>query len=167
MVAVATQRLLRHAGLEVTHSSNVEDAIVSLQAGGNEGIPGPHVVLSDVTLRGELSGEDLLRVIREDLDWDRATLPVVIMTGDDDRDNQARLLRAGANDLVVKPVDGGLLIKKLRFQLHLAEKFRRRLGGKTKLIQNVSDFRRIFPRECPPDRPREPLAHLALKANEC
>ena len=50
------------------------------------------------------------------------------MTGDDNPQNQAALLRAGANDLVQKPIEERLLITKLLFQMrvsrHLREKLR-------------------------------------------
>ena len=42
------------------------------------------------------------------------------MTGDDNRDNQAALLREGANDLVLKPIEERLLVTKLLFQLRVA-----------------------------------------------
>jgi DNA-binding response OmpR family regulator len=42
------------------------------------------------------------------------------MTGDDNSANQARLLRAGANDLVQKPIEERLLVTKLMFQMNVA-----------------------------------------------
>jgi PleD family two-component response regulator len=42
------------------------------------------------------------------------------MTGDDNRDNQAALLRQGANDLVLKPIEERLLATKALFQLRLS-----------------------------------------------
>jgi len=46
------------------------------------------------------------------------------MTGDDNPRNQAALLRAGANDLVHKPIEERLLITKLQFQLRVARHLR-------------------------------------------
>jgi DNA-binding response OmpR family regulator len=43
-----------------------------------------------------------------------------VMTGDDNRDNQSALLQAGANDLVLKPIEERLLVTKVLFQLRLA-----------------------------------------------
>jgi DNA-binding response OmpR family regulator len=48
------------------------------------------------------------------------------MTGDDNPHNQAALLRAGANDLVSKPVEERLLATKLGFQLRVARHLRER-----------------------------------------
>jgi CheY-like chemotaxis protein len=53
-------------------------------------------------------------------------LPVLVMTGDENPANQAALIRAGANDLVEKPVEEALLITKLLFQLRVARHLRTR-----------------------------------------
>ena len=42
---------------------------------------------------------------------------MLVATGDDNPKNQAALIRAGANDLVEKPIEERLLITKLLFQL--------------------------------------------------
>ena len=46
------------------------------------------------------------------------------MTGDDNPKNQTALLRAGANDLVQKPIEERLLITKLLFQMRVAKHVR-------------------------------------------
>ena len=48
-------------------------------------------------------------------------LPILVMTGDSNRDNQAELLQAGANDLVLKPIAERLLVTKVLFQLRLSK----------------------------------------------
>jgi FixJ family two-component response regulator len=48
------------------------------------------------------------------------------MTGDENPANQTALIRAGANDLVEKPVEEKLLITKLLFQLRVARHLRER-----------------------------------------
>ena len=42
------------------------------------------------------------------------------MTGDANRDNQSQLLREGANDLVLKPIEERLLVTKTLFQLRVS-----------------------------------------------
>ena len=89
-----------------------------LEAAKNEGrAPGADLVLTDVNLKGELSGGDLLELIRGGFGYRKGELPVLVMTGDDNPKNQTALLRAGANDLVHKPIEERLLITKLVFQL--------------------------------------------------
>jgi len=54
-----------------------------------------------------------------------------VMTGDDNPENQAALLRAGANDLVEKPIEERLLVTKLLFQLRVARNLRARADRET------------------------------------
>src|SRR3546814_8775254 len=68
----------------------------------------------------DLSGHDLLAAIRRQFGYGKRRLPVLVMTGDANRDNQANLLREGANDLVLKPIEERLLVTKALFQLRLA-----------------------------------------------
>jgi CheY-like chemotaxis protein len=127
VVAVATTRMMEKFGLAVTHVTSVETAIELLETAKNEGrAPGPDLVLTDVNLKGELSGGDLLELIRGGFGYSKGELPVLVMTGDDNPKNQAALLRAGANDLVHKPIEERLLITKLVFQLRVARKVRER-----------------------------------------
>ncbi len=77
-------------------------------------------MLTDVTLKGELDGGDVVERIRVDFDYGKRRLPVLVMTGDSNPYNQSELLRAGANDLVQKPIEERLLVTKVLFQLRLA-----------------------------------------------
>ena len=125
VVAHATTRMLEKFGLTITLVTNVEAAIEILETARNEGrAPGPDLVLTDVNLKGELSGGDLLELIRGGFGYSKGELPVLVMTGDDNPKNQTALLRAGANDLVHKPIEEHLLITKLMFQLRVARKVR-------------------------------------------
>lgn len=123
VVALATRRMLERHGFEVVRVASVEEAleIVENAANGNEQIDG---VLTDLTLRGELSGADLLDRIRGQFGFGKGELPVLVMTGDENPRNQAALLRAGANDLVGKPVEERLLATKLGFQMRVARHVR-------------------------------------------
>jgi CheY-like chemotaxis protein len=127
VVALATTRMMEKFGLAVTHVASVEAAIELLEAAKSEDrAPGPDLVLTDVNLKGELSGGDLLELIRGGFGYSKGELPVLVMTGDDNPKNQTALLRAGANDLVHKPIEERLLITKLVFQLRVARKVRER-----------------------------------------
>ena len=124
VVALATRRMLEKYGLTVLHVTSVEDAVAHLETGMVQGRIGCDVVLSDVNLKGELTGGDLLERIRTEFGYAKGQLPVLIMTGDDNPQNQAKLLRAGANDLVQKPIEERLLITKLLFQMRVARHLR-------------------------------------------
>jgi CheY-like chemotaxis protein len=127
VVALATRRMLEKYGLTVHHVTSVEDAVALLETAMAQGrVPGADVVLSDVNLKGELTGADLLHRLRHDFGYSKGQLPVLIMTGDDNPRNQAELLRAGANDLVQKPIEERLLVTKLLFQMRVAQHLRQR-----------------------------------------
>src|SRR3546814_3389391 len=102
--------MLEKHGLLVTHAPSVEDALALLDQAVHEGrAPGWDVVLTDVYLKGELSGKDLLLKLRRDYHYAKGQLPVLVMTGDANPANKSDLLRAGANDLVQKPIEERLL----------------------------------------------------------
>ncbi len=121
VVAETTRRMLERHGLKVVHVLRAEDAFGLLTA-ESLGMSTHHfdLVLTDVTLKGELSGVDIVQRVRIDFDYGKRRLPILVMTGDSNRDNQAELLRSGANDLVLKPIEERLLVTKVLFQLRLA-----------------------------------------------
>ena len=120
-VALATRRMLEAQQMRVTHVVSAEDALAYLDAyRDTPGAPGADLLLTDVYLKGDLSGHDLLRAVRRDFGYGKRRLPVLVMTGDGNRENQIDLLHAGANDLVVKPADERVLASKALFQLRLS-----------------------------------------------
>ncbi|HAI93544.1 MAG TPA: response regulator [Xanthomonadaceae bacterium] len=121
VVAEATRRMLERHGLHVVHVLTAEDAFARLTAESLGRItPRTDLVLTDVTLKGELSGRDVVQRIRVDFGYGKRRMPVLVMTGDSNPLNQSELLKAGANDLVIKPIEERLLITKVLFQLRLA-----------------------------------------------
>ncbi len=126
VVAAATRRMLEKHGLVVSHVIDVEEALKRLKACHDVGDSLPDVVLTDVTLKGELSGYDLLHIVRSEYGIRKAQLPILVMTGDSNERNQSELLRLGANDLVEKPIEERLLITKLLFQLRVGRQLRRK-----------------------------------------
>ncbi len=120
-VAMATIRMLQAQSMRVTHLVSVEEGLDHLRAHADGATaPGADLVLTDVYLKGELNGHDFLRAIRKDFGYGKRRLPVLVMTGDFNRVNQSALLREGANDLVLKPIEERLLVTKTLFQLRMA-----------------------------------------------
>ncbi|MBI3925140.1 MAG: HD domain-containing protein [Armatimonadetes bacterium] len=72
------------------------------------------LVLLEVTLPG-MDAFELLRQMRSEEDLE--TLPVVLLTRDPSRENRMRAVAAGANDMLMKPVDGLELETRLAFHL--------------------------------------------------
>ena len=121
VVAEATRRMLERQQLKVIHVITAEEAFALLTAESLGRLTDQiDVVLTDVTLKGELSGRDVVERIRVDFGYGKRRLPVLVMTGDSNPYNQSELLRAGANDLVQKPIEERLLVTKVLFQLRLA-----------------------------------------------
>ena len=108
--------------MQVLHVVSVEEALDHLHKfrGRSDGDVGADLVLTDVYLKGELSGSDLLDRLRNGFGYGKRRLPILVMTGDANPQNQSDLLRAGANDLVLKPIEERLLVTKTLFQLRVA-----------------------------------------------
>ncbi len=120
VVAVATKRILERHGMVVQHFTDVEGALEHLHECHTKDDIGVDLVLTDVYLKGVLSGRELLSQVRGAFGYSKRRLPVLVMTGDANRDNQSNLLREGANDLVLKPTEERLLVTKALFQLRMA-----------------------------------------------
>lgn len=121
VVAEATKRMLERQGLRVLHVMTAEEAFALLTAESlGRSSHRIDLVLTDVTLKGELSGRDVVERVRVDFGYGKRRLPVLVMTGDGNPLNQSGLLQAGANDLVQKPIEERLLVTKVLFQLRLS-----------------------------------------------
>ena len=121
VVAEATKRMLERQQLNVLHVVSAEEAFTLLTAESlGRSRHRIDLVLTDVTLKGELSGRDVVQRVRVDFGYGKRRLPLLVMTGDGNPHNQTGLLQAGANDLVLKPIEERLLITKVLFQLRLA-----------------------------------------------
>lgn len=121
VVAEATKRMLERQSLNVLHVMTAEEAFALLTAESlGRSSTRIDLVLTDVTLKGELSGRDVVERVRVDFGYGKRRLPVLVMTGDGNPHNQSGLLQSGANDLVQKPIEERLLVTKVLFQLRLA-----------------------------------------------
>jgi CheY-like chemotaxis protein len=120
-VAIATRRMLEAHDITVLHMSRGDDALAYLREHLGQDDVGADLLLTDVTLEGEVSGLDLLRAVRNEFGYGKRRLPVLVMTGDGNRDKQSNLLREGANDLVLKPIEERMLVTKTLFQLRMAK----------------------------------------------
>ena len=121
VVAETTRRMLERQSLNVVHVLKAEDAFALLTA-ESLGLSTHKfdLVLTDVILKGELSGRDIVQRIRVDFAYGKRRLPILVMTGDSNSENQSELLKAGANDLVLKPIEERLLVTKVLFQLRVS-----------------------------------------------
>ena len=104
------QRLLRQEGYEVEVA---HDGLSGLQA--IEARP-PDLVVLDVVIPG-LNGFDLCRRLKQN----QATrlLPVILVTGQDEREKRIEGADAGADDFLSKPVDSQELLARVRSLIRL------------------------------------------------
>lgn len=130
VVAMKTRKLMESNGLTVSHVVSVEDALALLETAKAQGQIGADLVLTDVYLKGGLTGKELLEEVRGKLGWNKGDLPILVMTGDDNPANQSALIKAGANDLVMKPTEERLLMTKILFQLKVGQNVRATRQGK-------------------------------------
>ena len=95
-VARAISGDLKKLNLEVDYFRNAEDAYNALLKNEYD------LVITDVMLKGAMSGLSLVRMIRA-LKNHHAELPILAMTGHDDPNRRIELFLAGINDYVTKP----------------------------------------------------------------
>jgi len=125
VVALAMSRMLKEKGMQVDHVTSATDALSTLGVDSEEGLLSTFdVVITDNLLDNGETGGDLLRRLRLVEGISQARLPILVVTGDNNLEHRAALLRAGANDLVGKPVDASRLLAKLCYQLRVTRHHR-------------------------------------------
>ena len=75
------------------------------------------LMITDLTLDGSMSGFELIQAVRNDLQLDYLTLPILLMTiepGEDERTDFTAIFGAGTNDFITKPVDEDDLLSRLQ-----------------------------------------------------
>lgn len=72
------------------------------------------IVITDMNLDGDVSGEDLVRYIRKDLGINKKALPILLATGSDSEElDFAHLRKLGVNDFINKPVEQEVLLARM------------------------------------------------------
>lgn len=103
---------LAQAGFATREASDADSA---LAVAGTESLA---AVVLDVHMPGG-SGIEVIRKLRERSGT--ATLPVILVTGDQDLEGRLEGLRAGANDHVTKPVDPAELVARVEAQCRASD----------------------------------------------
>ena len=88
--------VLKAKGYEVLEATHAEDALAILQA------ETPDLILMDIALPG-MSGEDLTRQIKANPKWRH--VPIIALTAVAMKGDRERILDAGCDDYLSKPVD--------------------------------------------------------------
>ena len=93
-------------GFEVDHAHNGHQALEKAFGG-----PPPHLILTDIAVPG-MDGIELCRRLRAD-ERTRA-VPVLAITGYEDRQYPDRALGAGADHVLIKPCDAEQIVSEAR-----------------------------------------------------
>ena len=102
---VLARRILRTGGYtKVRSASDARDALLLVRSWD------PDIVLLDLHMP-RLGGTEFIRKIRNS--DPPSTVPVLVLTGDDDPEALARASQAGANACLLKPIDAGELLQKV------------------------------------------------------
>ena len=74
------------------------------------------VMITDLMLSAETTGFELIQSVRNELQLDYLTLPILLMTiepGEDEKTDFTGIFGAGTNDFITKPVDESALLERL------------------------------------------------------
>lgn len=96
--------LLRSEGYEVIEAVNAAEALVCLERDV------PALILMDIALPGQ-SGEELTRQIKTNPDW--SNIPIIALTAAAMSGDRERLLKAGCDDYLSKPIDTQELLRRI------------------------------------------------------
>ncbi len=118
-VALKVTRLLHSHGIKVVHTDSAEHAFELLSARSAPEDPVFDLVVTDITLKGEMNGYELVRNIRGRLHYSATDLPVLVVSGTED--NIASIFSCGANDFITKPVSDELLCTRLKALLAIRD----------------------------------------------
>jgi two-component system cell cycle response regulator len=80
-------------------------------------------VVTDLYLKDEMTGGDLLQALRIRLHYSQQELPVLMITGNDDTRTQVEAFHAGANDFVTKPLIEEVVMARIRSLLMIKHQY--------------------------------------------
>ncbi len=126
LTATVMLRLMERHGLQVTHTTQAEEAIQWLRdtaAGGPREDQAFDIVITDFYLQGRLTGGDLLHAIRARFHYSQQEMPVLVLTGSEGGEKQVEVFHAGANDFVSKPIVEEVLMARIRSLLMIRQQF--------------------------------------------
>jgi len=103
-------RRLKAKGFDIVIAEDGQQALDIIQQGGID------LVLLDVMMPG-VSGLEVLKRARGELNLSAADLPIIMATAKDASEDVVEALRLGANDYVVKPLDFPVVLARVSSQL--------------------------------------------------
>ena len=104
--------VLQSKGYTVVEATDAVEAIKSLE----EAVP--QLILMDIALPGQ-SGEELTRKIKANLAW--MDIPIIALTAAAMTGDRERILKAGCDDYLSKPIDIKVLVERVETHLKRTE----------------------------------------------
>ena len=104
--------VLQSKGYTVIEATDAVEAIASL-----ENVM-PQLILMDIALPGQ-SGEELARRIKANLAW--VDIPIIALTAAAMSGDKERILKAGCDDYLSKPIDIKVLVERIETHLKRTE----------------------------------------------
>lgn len=104
--------VLQSKGYTVVEATDAIEALASLE----DAIP--QLILMDIALPGQ-SGEDLTKRIKANLAW--VDIPIIALTAAAMSGDKERILKAGCDDYLSKPIDITVLVERVETHLRRTE----------------------------------------------
>lgn len=104
--------VLQSKGYTVVEATDAVEALASLE----DAIP--QLILMDIALPGQ-SGEDLTKRIKANLAW--VDIPIIALTAAAMSGDKERILKAGCDDYLSKPIDIKVLVERVETHLKRTE----------------------------------------------
>ena len=98
--------VLEAEGYEMLEAATAEETLQILNA------KTPDLILMDIALPGGMDGEELTRKIKTDLRWQH--VPILALTAAAMKGDRERILDAGCDDYISKPIDTRVLVNLVR-----------------------------------------------------
>ena len=104
-MALLFKSQLKKAGYQIVHFTSAEEAWETFESQTSYGskVDAFDLVMTDINLSGDMSGEDLIQHIRA-MDDARGVVPVIAITGDNSDKLRIELYRKGVSDYLTKPI---------------------------------------------------------------
>lgn len=104
--AMQVRQALELDNLDVVHLMSAEEAFEMLKRSGIHPPEGFDILVTDILLKGRMSGSDLVRTIRHELGYSSEEFPALLVTVEGSTaDEYQRLLSSGGNAIVTKPLN--------------------------------------------------------------
>lgn len=95
--------VLKAKGYKILEAAAAEETLELLQT------ETPDLILMDIALPGGMDGEELTQQIKADPQW--CDVPILALTAAAMKGDRERILRAGCDDYISKPIDTHILVE--------------------------------------------------------